>query len=212
MSDRCSPSEMERALLERDEEQLRAAVAREIRELSIRGPFLDIGAGTGLWVAMVREAGEAAYGIDALPALVETGRRRYRLETLILADGRHLPFPTGYFRWIQLREVIEHVDRSGGAALMREINRVLLPGGLLRLTTPNRLKYAVPTRNVLRGVSGLLGKADDQAHVHEYWPWELRRLVTASGYRMRSLRYRARNRYIPWGPLAAGIDIIAAKV
>ncbi len=212
MSVRCSPSELERALLERDEEQLAAAVAREIRDMGIRGPFLDIGAGTGLWVAMVREAGEAAYGIDPLPSLLDTGRRRYRLKTLILADGQHLPFPSGRFRWIQLREVVEHVDRRGGAALLREINRVLLPGGLLRLTTPNRLKYAVPSRKVLRGVAGLLGKADDEAHVHEYWPWELRRLVAASGFCIRSLRYRARNRYIPWGPLAAGFDIIAAKV
>ncbi len=212
MSVRCSPSELERALLERDEEQLAAAVAREIRDMGIRGPFLDIGAGTGLWVAMVRETGEAAYGIDPLPSLLDTGRRRYCLKTLILADGRHLPFPAGRFRWIQLREVVEHVDRRGGAALLREINRVLLPGGLLRLTTPNRLKYAAPSRHVLRSVAGLLGKADDEAHVHEYWPWELRRLVVASGYRIRSLRYRARNRYIPWGPLAAGFDIIAVKV
>lgn len=212
MNNCCGPREMQRSLLERDEEQLRATVAREISDLGIRGPFLDIGAGTGLWVAMVRETGEAAYGICVLPTLLGAGRRRYRLKTLILGDGRHLPFPAGHFRWIQLREVIEHVDRRGGAALMREINRVLLPGGLLRLTTPNRLKYAVPSRKVLRGVAGLLGKAADQAHVHEYWPWELRRLVAASGYCIQSMRYRARNRYIPWGPLAAGIDIIAAKV
>ena len=94
---------------------------------------------------------------------------------------------------------------------MSEVNRVLLPGGMVRLTTPNRLKYVVPSRRLLRGVAGLLGKADDVAHVHEYWPWELRRLLTVSGFRIQSLRFRARNRYIPWEPLAAGIDIIATK-
>ena len=94
---------------------------------------------------------------------------------------------------------------------MGEINRVLLPGGMVRLTTPNRLKYVVPSRRPLRGIAGLLGKANDPGHVHEYWPWELRRLLTVSGFRIQSLRFRARNRYIPWEPLAAGIDIIATK-
>jgi len=210
--DGCSVSlGMQRALLERDEEQLAHLVRREIEELGICGPFLDIGAGTGLWVAMVRDAGEAAYGIDLLPTLLHVGRQRYGLETLVLGDGRHLPFPSRHFRWIQLREVIEHVDRKGGAALMGEINRVLLPGGMVQLTTPNRLKYVVPSRRLRRGIAGLLGKADDPAHVHEYWPWELRRLLTVSGFRIQSLRFRARNRYIPWEPLAAGIDIIATK-
>jgi hypothetical protein len=48
---------------------------------------------------------------------------------------------------------------------MSEINRVLLPGGMLRLTTPNRLKYVVLSRRPLRGPAGLLGKADDPDHV-----------------------------------------------
>jgi len=210
--DGCSVSlGMQRALLERDEEALASLVAREIEDLGIRGPFLDIGAGTGLWVAMVRDAGEAAYGIDLLPTLLHVGRQRYGLETLALADGRRLPFRDRLFHWIQLREVIEHLNRRDGAVLMAEINRVLLPRGMLRLTTPNRLKYVVPSRRLLRGVAGLLGNANDPGHVHEYWPWELRRLLTVSGFRIQSLRFRARNRYIPWEPVAAGFDIIATK-
>ena len=48
---------------------------------------------------------------------------------------------------------------------MSEINRVLLPRGIVWLTTPNRLKYVVPSRRLRRGVAGLLGKADDPDHV-----------------------------------------------
>jgi len=212
MKETCTASEMERDLLQRSEEELADLVAREIRDLGVHGPFLDIGAGTGLWVAMVAQTGEPAYGIDLLPTLLSVGARRYGLGTLVLADGRRLPFPAGFFRWIQLREVIEHLDRRDGAVLMAEINRVLLPGGMLRLTTPNRLKYVVPSRRLLRGVAGLLGKANDPGHVHEYWPWELRRLLMVSGFRIRSLRFRVPNRYVPWKPLAAGIDIVASKL
>jgi len=75
-----------------------------------------------------------------------------------------------------------------------------------------RLKYAVTSRGVQRGVAGLLGKADERAHLYECWPWELRRLLTVSGFHIRSLRFRVPNRYVPWEPLAAGIGSTASRV
>lgn len=206
-----STAGMERLLLERDEEPLAELVAREIVDMDIRGPFLDIGAGTGIWVSMVERAGEMACGIDMLPSVLHAGRERYGLRTLILGDGARLPFRDGAFRWVQLREVIEHVDADRGATLLLEVRRVLAPGGTLRLTTPNRLKYAAPARQVARGAAGLAGRSDDPAHVHEYWPWELRRAVRAAGFQIDVLRFRAPNRYLPLRWLGAGIDLQARR-
>lgn len=202
-------AQMERLLLGRDEESLAALVAAEIAEMGIRGPFLDVGA--GLWVAMVDRAGEMACGIDTLHTVLRAGRERYGLGTLILGEGSSLPFRDGTFRWVQLREVIEHVDRGSGAALLSDLRRVLAPEGTLLLTTPNRLKYAAPSRRMQRAIAGLLGRSDDPAHVHEYWPWELRRAVSEAGFRIDSLRYRAPNRYAPLRWLGAGIDIRATR-
>lgn len=202
---------MERLLLERDEEPLAALVAREIADMNIRGPFLDVGAGTGVWVAMVERAGETACGVDVLRSVLSEGRKRYGLATLVLGDAARLPFQDGAFRWVQLREVIEHVDHPRGAALLSELRRVLAPGGTLRLTTPNRLKYAAPSRQIGRAWAGLSGRSDDPAHVHEYWPWELRRALSKAGFRIDSLRYRAPNRYVPLRCLSAGIDIRATR-
>lgn len=202
---------MERLLLERDEEPLADLVAQEITDMSIRGPFLDVGAGTGVWVAMVERAGETACGVDVLRSVLSEGRKRYGLATLVLGDAARLPFHDGAFRWVQLREVIEHVDHPRGAALLSELRRVLAPGGTLRLTTPNRLKYAAPSRQIGRAWAGLAGRSDDPAHVHEYWPWELRRALSKAGFRIDSLRYRAPNRYVPLRCLSAGIDIRATR-
>ena len=199
---------MERLLLDRDEEPLAALVAEEIARFGIRGPFLDVGAGTGIWVAMVERAGEFACGVDVLPSVLLAGRARYGLGTLFLGEAACLPFRDATFRWIQLREVIEHVDPSQGAALLAELHRVLVPGGTLRLTTPNRLKYAAPSRRMSRALAGLAGRPDDRAHVHEYWPWELRSRMREAGFEIRSFRYRAPNRYIPLPVFGAGIDPI----
>jgi SAM-dependent methyltransferase len=202
---------MERLLLARDEEPLADLVAQEIAEMGIRGPFLDVGAGTGVWVAMVERAGESAFGVDVLASVLAEGRKRYGLSTLLLGDATRLPFQDGAFRWVQLREVIEHVDQSRGAELLSELRRVLAPEGTLRLTTPNRLKYAGPSRQVARAWAGLAGRSDDPAHVHEYWPWELRRQVRDAGFGIDSFRYRAPNRYVPLQCLGAGIDIRATR-
>jgi len=98
-----------------------------------------------------------------------------------------------------------------GAALLSEVHRVLVPGGTLRLTTPNRLKYAAPARQVGRALAGLAGRSDDPAHVHEYWPWELRGAIGAAGFAVDAFRFRAPNRYLPLRWLAAGMDVRARK-
>lgn len=202
---------MERTLLERDEKDLERIVAREIEELGVRGPFLDIGSGTGLWVAMVRDAGEEAYGVDLSWPLARAARDRYGIETLVVGDGLRAPFRDASFRFVQLGEVIEHVGRRAGRELLVTIHRILSPGGRLRLTTPNRLKYMAPSRRPFAGVAGLLGRPDDGAHVHEYWPWELRRTIQGAGFEILSFDFRVPNRFVPWRSVAAGLEVIALK-
>ena len=93
------------------------------------------------------------------------------------------PFEDASFDVITCLEVLEHlaIDPMG---MMSEINRVLKPGGLLVLTTPN----AVRTANV---VNILLGEQpcgwnpyngfDTNRHNREYTPREIERLLRASG-------------------------------
>jgi predicted SAM-dependent methyltransferase len=48
-----------------------------------------------------------------------------------------LPLPDGSFAYVFAEHVIEHISESAGQALMAELRRVLRPGGVLRLTTPD---------------------------------------------------------------------------
>ncbi len=53
---------------------------------------------------------------------------------------RRLPFAEGSFRYAFGEHVIEHLGEGVGAGLLAELHRVLQPGGVLRLTTPDLRK------------------------------------------------------------------------
>jgi len=50
---------------------------------------------------------------------------------------RGLPFPDGAADFIHCEDLLEHVERPAGIALLRECYRVLRPGGVLRVLTPD---------------------------------------------------------------------------
>lgn len=48
-----------------------------------------------------------------------------------------LPFPDHSFRSIFCEEVLEHIDQDSGFAMLKECYRILQPGGILRISTPD---------------------------------------------------------------------------
>ncbi|GAC1521772.1 MAG: hypothetical protein NVS3B1_06420 [Marmoricola sp.] len=64
----------------------------------------------------------------------------------VVATVPPIPFPDNHFEFVELSHVIEHIPDT--IALMNEINRVLMPGGILHVLTPHALHeqaYGDPT-------------------------------------------------------------------
>jgi SAM-dependent methyltransferase len=101
---------------------------------------LDLGAGSGLLSAFLapRVARLTAADRDAsgfLPGDLDV--------TPIAGDA--LPFADAAFDIVVFNHVIEHVGpRAAQLAMLREIRRVLRPGGLLYLAAPNRFALVEP--------------------------------------------------------------------
>jgi SAM-dependent methyltransferase len=114
-----------------------ALVDREIRHLPALpgGRLLDVGCGSGDFLAQMSALGWRTEGVDPDPAAV-AGARAAGLDvtegTLAeLDDAEH----AGAFDAITLSHVIEHLHEP--AAELRRIRRLLRPGGLLWIATPN---------------------------------------------------------------------------
>jgi SAM-dependent methyltransferase len=100
-------------------------------------PVLDLGCGRGEWLQVLREAGHRAYGIDGNQAMVEHCQQ-HGLEALQIDGIAHLrSLPAESIRAVSAMHLIEHLDFRTLLALLDESLRVLRPGGLLLLETPN---------------------------------------------------------------------------
>lgn len=118
----------------------RYARYRWAADLVAGGTVLDAGCGSGLGTALLAEHARETVGIDASPPAVEEARRDHgggaRFE---LADMRELPFADGEFDSVVCFEAIAQVAEP--EAVLDELRRVLAPGGLLLVATPNRDAY-----------------------------------------------------------------------
>jgi len=123
---------------------------------------LDAGCGLGYGSALLAGAGAASVtGMDVAAAVVEAARSRVPAGvTLVEGDVHELPFEDGSFDLVVCFEVIEHVHDAPRA--IGDLARVLAPGGVLAVSSPNRDAY-VP---------------GNPHHVHEFTPEELRSALT----------------------------------
>jgi predicted SAM-dependent methyltransferase len=73
--------------------------------------------------------------------------------TVFMDARRALPLPSDRFELVYAEHMIEHLTLEQGEAMLREISRVLRPGGWLRIATPDLrflLALHAPARTVLQ--------------------------------------------------------------
>ena len=97
--------------------------------------MLDIGCGTGsTLVLLAREFDAHVLGVDLTVQVLEQARERVAEKgaegrvQLMLADGGCLPLKSGIFECVIVESVLVHAEAG---RLLREVSRVLLPGGRL---------------------------------------------------------------------------------
>ncbi|GLW99710.1 class I SAM-dependent methyltransferase [Microtetraspora sp. NBRC 16547] len=114
--------------------------------------LLDVGCGDGSYTVRLAEGFTKVDGVD-----IESVRLKMfaeRIEGTDLAEritiremsASELDFPDDTFDLVTAIEVVEHVHELDRA--LKEIHRVLKPGGLFQLTTPNRW-FPLETHGVL---------------------------------------------------------------
>jgi SAM-dependent methyltransferase len=101
------------------------------RELAgFSGRLLDVGCGNSPFRHLLDPARSEYQGVD-VAAAADFG---YRNPDTVYYDGHVLPFPDASFDAVLCTEVLEHIPDP--TETLREIHRVLKPGGRLLLTIP----------------------------------------------------------------------------
>lgn len=182
--------------------------------------LLDAGCGAGPSLPFLQSEGFRLTASDFIFfPLIEAQKRAPGVPLLNCNLNDGLPFANASFDVILASEVIEHLAKA--ELFLKEAHRVLAPGGVLLLTTPNlwdvRRLWAALTRATWSGYR-------DPTHINLMQPRRLSRLVKEAGFStvrwktgvkpaysrsVRKLNFRLE---VPYPPLIGnGIMLTASK-
>ena len=139
---------------------------------------LEIGTGTGRMLHLLLARGLRARGVEINPGLIAESRRWYGELPVQPVSGVALPFGDSSFDLVLSFDVFEHIRDSD--AHLREVSRVLRPGGRYLVQTPS--KWPNTVFETIRWRSATRWR-DDHCALHT--PGQLRRRLEAHGFTAR---------------------------
>jgi 2-polyprenyl-3-methyl-5-hydroxy-6-metoxy-1,4-benzoquinol methylase len=107
-------------------------------DASRKGRLLDVGCGSGAFLAHMRDLGWEVQGLEPDPAAADVAKTRYGLE-VVCAPLEEANIAPESFDVVTLSHVIEHVHDP--VALLRECGRVLRGDGIMVMVTPNNRSW-----------------------------------------------------------------------
>lgn len=160
--------------------------------------WLDVGTGTALIPIELCRQSPALHvlGIDLAREMLRRGRQNVRRATcagsiaLARMDAKRLPFPDGAFRGVVSNSIVHHIPQP--LDVLREMTRVLAPGGLLFVRDLARPATAEEVERIVRLYAG--GETPRQQQLFRQslhaalTPEETAALATACGWPPGSVR------------------------
>ena len=173
-----------------------SAVAGPLRGKSV----IDCGCGAGEYVRALTNLGADAWGIEYSAEKIGEAVRLGGLPEgrVAVGDIEAIEFADDHFDVALINEVLEHVPNDDAG--IREVHRILKPGGVAVVFSPNRL-YPFETHGVSLRSGGQVPHYVPlvpyvpvrlglfQYWARNYWPWELRALIRTGGFSIERCAY-----------------------
>lgn len=99
---------------------------------------LDIGCWTGQFTNLIANETKETIGIDPGEKAIRFAKKSTTKAKFLIGSMDQLPFDNSYFDVITAFDVIEHVQKWTEKHCLKETYRVLNPGGIFILSTPNK--------------------------------------------------------------------------
>ncbi|MDR2468744.1 MAG: class I SAM-dependent methyltransferase [Spirochaetaceae bacterium] len=154
---------------------------------------LEIGCATGSVLAYLRDRGWLVHGVEISAPQANWAQRERGLDisTLPLEENH---FPDEHFFLVTASHLIEHLNDP--VSFVREVNRILVPGGFFLITTPN-------TSGLQARLFGSNWRSAIFDHLYLFSRNTLSRLVHEAGFTV--------EKTVTWGGIAQGFAPPALK-
>lgn len=146
------------------------------RQIDAGSVLLDIGCGAGILAEAVHDKVKKYTGIDISQERIKQAEERIKFDncSFDVQDAQYPVFRDSSFDIAAAIEVIEHIPDTH--LFIKEINRILVKGGTLIISTPTNLFF----RNKLEDMY------KDQ-HIYEFNIPKLMSILTGSGFSIKSV-------------------------
>jgi len=148
---------------------------RDILPFRQSGRLLDVGASSGGLVKQALDRGFDAYGLEPAADICQMARDAHGV-TMYCGSLAEQSFPEASFDILALHDVLEHMFEP--VEEIREMRRVLVPGGLLVIETPTTSSLNFPDRGVDWSTISPL------EHVHLFNERNAERILVENGFRI----------------------------
>lgn len=153
--------------------------ARSYLPYKRNGFLLDVGCSFGVFLEAAKSVGWKACGVEVASLPASIAARYHNVFRGYLSDA---PYESDFFDVVRLNNVLEHVPSP--RALVRDIERVLRPGGLLYISTPNVDSFSMALQRARWKYVG------GQDHIYLMGLKTLRKLLETEGFEVVRLSTR----------------------
>lgn len=145
---------------------------KEIQRYLSAGKILDIGCGTGFFLSLAKKEGWVPFGIEVSQIAGKEATRNLG-KNIFIGSWEDFYLPDNFFDVITLFDVLEHISNLD--PFLEKLYRMLVPDGLLVITTPNTNSFT----SRLMGKHWLHYKLE---HLYYFSPETLGRFLTDKGF------------------------------
>src|SRR6266496_4091799 len=140
--------------------------------------ILEIGCGTGYFTRELTQRGADIIAIDVSPDLLEIAKAKYSAPNVRyeIQNAYALSYADAMFDSVVGSSILHHLEIEEA---LRDIYRVLKPGGTIYFTEPNMLNPQIAIQKNIPWIKRKLGDSPEET---AFFRWPLRRLLEETGY------------------------------
>ena len=156
----------------------RAQLISDAAELSSGTRALELGCGTGLFTRSFDKSGAEIIAIDVSPALLDRARKKNVSDRVSfhVEDAEALSFEDETFDAVIGSSVLHHLNMDQA---LREIYRVLKPGGRFAFAEPNMMNPQIAIQGKIPHLRRMLGISPEET---AFFRWSLGRQLRRTGF------------------------------